>query len=246
MTSTRRFLRALRNFFTGRLFLTLLCATIAGFAAFYYLPTFYKNQEAVLVIPRVKLPLEVGELIEARHLELVEIGAYNLPSSAMTDRDEIVGSYARVAMLPGDFIFAGKLSSWQIDPELDIFLQSGMKLVTVTPKGAAQTVASYLSPGDIVSAGTIHDERQEGGGVTKVVYYPEELSHLLIFGVENNRGMPLASGEEEIALASGQGAYDDLIPKSITFVVDQIQAAMLIEAEYNGGFHLIFEERRAK
>lgn len=246
MHNLRRTLRALRNFFTGRFFLTMLCATIAGYAAFFLLPSVYKAQEAVVIIPRIKQTLNVGDLIENKHLELVEVGAYNLPANAITDRDEIVGNYVRIPMVAGDFIFADKISAFQIDPQLDTFLKSGLKLVTVTPKGAAQAVASYLSPGDIVSAGTIHEERVEGGGVTKVVYYPVELSKLVVFGVENSRGAPIISAEDELAMSSGQSTSEDLIPKTVTFIADKEQAAMLIAAEYNGGFHLVFEERRAK
>jgi Flp pilus assembly protein CpaB len=188
----------------------------------------------------------VGELIESKHIELVEVGAYNLPPSTIADKDEIIGNYARMPMLSGDYVLPEKISNYQIDPELDTFLRTGLKLVTVTPKGAAQAVASYLSPGDIVSVGTIHEERIEGGGVAKVVYYPEELSKLVVFGVENSRGAPIISTDDEMTLSSGQSVSEDLIPKTITFISDQKQVAMLIEAEYNGGFHLVFEERRAK
>ncbi|MCL2549092.1 MAG: SAF domain-containing protein [Symbiobacteriaceae bacterium] len=240
--------RALRTFFTGRWFLSLLCLSLAGVGAFYLLPQMYKDQEATTMILRIRERLDPGDLIESRHLERVEVGAHNLPSQALIDDQEILGKFAKVTLFPGDYIFADKIGAFRVDPTMDAFLAANQRLVTVTPKNSAQVLAAHLHPGDIVSIATIRDVRVQSNEIQRVIDYPASLSRLEIFDIENQRGLSLGSsrgGSGAVAITSLQSSSnEDLVPRTITFIVTDEQAALLLDAEYNGGFHIIFRDRR--
>ena len=240
--------RALRIFFTGRLFLSLLCLAIAAYGAFVVLPQMYRDQEATTQVVRVRERVEAGEVIEARHIELVEVGAYNLPAAAILSDSDVLGLFAKVTLLPGDYIFADKIGSFRIDATIDAILAGNQKLVTITPKNAAQTLAAHLLPGDTVQVATISEMRLSGGEIMRVLDYPEQLSNLTVYSVENMRGVSLANlsdAASTLQLSSLQGSSnEDLVPRSITFIVTDAQAELLLSAEYNGGFHIIFRDRR--
>ena len=51
-----------------------------------------------------------GDEITAEMVQTVEVGAYNLPSGIMTEKDEVVGKYATADLKVGDYILASKLS----------------------------------------------------------------------------------------------------------------------------------------
>ena len=211
------------------------------------MPQIYRDMEATQYMTRVRLPLTIGDEIEARHLEFVEVGAFNLPATAFVYREDVVGLFARVPLFPGQYIFPENVSTYRVSPVMDAFLAAGKRLVTISMSSPAQAISSHIQPGDIVQASLIYEERVPQG-IIRHVYYPEELTRLIVFDVETQRGLSLERIDEEeyIRLASAVGGSEDLIPRTITFVVDDYQAALLIEAEYNAEIHLIFKEREPR
>ncbi|MCL2549158.1 MAG: hypothetical protein FWE76_08350, partial [Symbiobacteriaceae bacterium] len=193
----RRILRGLRNFFTGRIFLSLLSLAIALGIALYVIPDLYKNQEATIIVCRVRLPLEVGDHIEDRHLELTETGAYNLPVGVILSKEEIIGNYARLPMVPGDFVFPEKLTPYRVDGVLDLVMEEGCKLLTITPRGAAAAVSSHIQPGDLIDVVVLKDQRLPDNTVTRVVYHHDELLALTVYDVENSSGHSLGNTDTE-------------------------------------------------
>ena len=247
MLFVNRVLRTIKGFFSGRIFLSLLSLSLAALCAFVFLPALYRDQKATLQVVRVKEKVERGARIASHHVEVVEVGSFNLPQQVLLSLQGIIGCYAQVDLYPGDFVFPEKISLFRIEQRLDSLLASGQQLLTVTPKNAAQSLAAHLRGGDFVSVAVISELRLPTGEMQRVVEYPPELSHLEVYAVENVRGslLNVDNGARDYpALASTQAGNEDLIPKTVTFIVDGEQGALLLRAEYGGGFHLIFQERR--
>jgi pilus assembly protein CpaB len=74
----------------------------------------------------------------------------------------------------------------------------------------------------------------------QVIIYPE-LKGLEVYSVENSRTQSIAEVRKQ--QAGGQPSSGDPIPKAVTLVATEAQAEKLIEAEYTGKLHLIFEKR---
>jgi len=74
----------------------------------------------------------------------------------------------------------------------------------------------------------------------QVILYPE-LHSLEVYSVENARTQDTAEVREQ--QKDSQSSTGDPVPKAITLVVTEAQAQKLIQAEYTGKLHLVFEKR---
>lgn len=85
-------------------------------------------------------------------------------------------------------------------------------------------------------------ERVSGGQDTspQVILYPE-LHGLEVYSVENARTQDTAEVREQ--QSESQSSTGDPVPKAVTLIVTEAQAEKLIQAEYTGKMHLIFEKR---
>lgn len=236
-------IRRITGYLTSRLFLTIVFLVISAVIAFGVMPALYSNQSAVRQMPRVKEPIKAGERIGDQQIELVDVGSYNLPSTALVYKEDIIDKYARAALVPGDFLFQEKLSDHQVNSTLDKVQSEGQRLLTITPKSSAAALSSHLLPGDVIGIATIQEVRNTIGTVTEIAY-PDDLARLTVYAVESSQGNELKSSEEDVQLASSSASQQgDLIPKTITLIVTDTQAQMLLQAEYGGGIHVIFKER---
>ena len=239
--------RRIKNFLMSRAFISGISLLIAAIGAFVILPMAYKDQTATLSVVRVKSSIGVGDEITASHIEIIEVGAYNLPAQAIENRDDVLGKYAHIVMLPGDFIFQEKISDYRFDATMDRVLSSGQRLLTITPGTSAAAVSSHLQPGDFVTVSIVKEVRQ-GGETIYDISAPESVNAVEIYDVETQRGTSLGatkeygSSDRGLASASG-GAQEDLVPRTITLIVTDEQARVLIDAEYTGRIHLVLKER---
>ena len=176
------------------------------------------------------------------------MGAYNLPANVIAESKDAVGKFAAVDMLDGDTLTTAKLEVAPGDSLLTEALGDGLYMVTVTLPSNAAALATQLHPGDYVAVATYSDraaedvqweittdengeqtvapkDTEEDFGVT---LHPE-LANLQIYAVSDS------AGADATATAA--------IPKSVTFLVNQTQAEMLVKAEYEAKVHLIWKGR---
>lgn len=235
-------MRILKN----RIFLSIVCLVLAGVVAFMVIPAMYADKEALITVLRVAKPVLKGELIEQTALESVEVGAFNLPDGIILDAAEIIGKYAQTDLSKGDYIFSGKLGNHIFDKTLDELLSKGLRLVTVTVPSTAAGLSAYLKRGDIVTIATFIPEKEritQDGAIyepAQIIISPE-LSGLAVYGVENAQTGDTEQAREQ--KESGESTAADPVPKLVTLIVTQEQAVKLIEAEYVGKLHVIFEKR---
>lgn len=105
----------------------------------------------------------------------------------------------------------------------------------------AAGLSSHLQSGDIVTVAVFLNKTSDSQSATpQVILYPE-LKGLEVYSVENSRTQSTAEVRKQ--QAGGQSSSGDPIPKAVTLVVTEAQATKLIEAEYTGKLHLIFEKR---
>ncbi len=70
-------------------------------------------------------------------VQTVEVGAYNLPSGIMTEKDEVIGKYATADLKVGDYILASKLSNEPAAENAYLYNLDGTKqAISVTIKAA--------------------------------------------------------------------------------------------------------------
>lgn len=233
-------MRILKN----RIFLSALCIILAGIISFLLLPKFYADKGATVMVLRAAEDIAAGTKIEDKHLAAVEVGSFGLPDGIISDKTLIVGKIAQVNISKGDYLFSQKLGEFIADEKLDCIDAENKRLVTVTVPSIAAGLSSHLKSGDVVTV-AVFSSRKDGGGtsentISQVILYPE-LKGLEVYSVENSRTQSTAQVREQ--QAENQQGSSDPIPKAVTLIVTETQATKLIEAEYTGKLHLIFEKR---
>jgi pilus assembly protein CpaB len=227
----------------NRIFLSVLCLVLAAGVSFLLLPRFYEDKGATVIVLRAAQDIPAGTELAEHHLASVEVGGYGLPAGVLNDKVQIVGKVARTAIAKGDYFFPQKLGSFLADELLDRIVKNNQRLVTISVPSIAAGLSSHLRAGDVVTVAIFLEKASDGRDTSpQVIIYPE-LKGLETYSVENARTQDTA--EMRAQQKSSQSANSDPVPKAVTLIVTEAQAEKLIQAEYTGKLHLIFEKRGA-
>lgn len=227
----------------NRIFLSAACIVLAGVIAFILLPKFYENKSVTTMVLRAAADILAGTQIQERHVASVEMGNFGLPDDIISDKTLIIGKIAQTDIAAGDFLFPQKLGDYIANEKLDRIVKEDKRLVTISVPSIAAGLSSHLQSGDRVTVAVFvnqNAERYENqSSVSRVTLYPE-LKDLEVYAVDNARTQSTA--EVRAQQTEGQPSGDP-IPKAVTLIVTEAQAARLIESEYTGKLHLIFVQR---
>lgn len=230
-------MKLLRN----RIFLSALCIIVAAAISFGLLPKFYANKDATIMVLRASENIPAGTKIENKQLAEVEVGKFGLPEGVINDKSLIVGKIAQTNISKGDYFFPEKLGDFAANEILDRIVKNNQRLVTVSVPSIAAGLSSHLQSGDMVTVAVFMEKASNGQDASpQVIIYPE-LKGLEVYSVENARTQDTAEVRKQ--QSSSQSSTGDPIPKAITLIVTETQAERLIESEYTGKLHLIFEKR---
>jgi len=230
-------LKILKN----RIFLSTLCIIVAAVVSFVLLPRFYENKDTTVMVLRAAEDIPTGTRIEDKYLAQSEVGKLGLPEDVINDKLQIVGKIAQTDIFKGDYISPKKLGEYFADEKLDHITENNQRLVTISVPSIAAGLSSHLQSGDIVTVVMFMDKASNGHSASpQVILYPE-LKGLEVYSVENARTQSTAQVREQ--QTEGQLSSGDPVPKAVTLVATEAQATKLIEAEYTGKLHLIFEKR---
>lgn len=225
----------------NRIFLITLCLILAAVVSFLLLPRFYAEKSATVTVLRAAEDISAGAELTESQLVSVEVGSYGLPEGVINDKAQLIGKVAQTAIAKGDYFFPQKVGDYLADALLDRIVKNNQRLVTVSVPSIAAGLSSHLLAGDIVTVAVFLESTADGQDSSpQVILYPE-LKSLEVYSVENAKTQDTAEMREQ--LEESQSGSSDPIAKAVTLIVTEAQAERLIEAEYTGKLHLIFEER---
>lgn len=206
------------------------------------LPKFYADKGATVMVLQAAEDISTGTKIQSKHLAMAEVGKFGLPDAVIKDKALVEGKIAQTDIAKGDYLFPKKLGDFVADEKLDRIAGDNKRLVAVSVLSIAAGLSSHLKSGDLVTVAVFSNQKtaEDGSASPKVILYPE-LKGLEVYSVENSRTQSTAQVREQ--QAESQPSSGDPIPKAVTLVATEAQAAKLIEAEYTGKLHLIFEKR---
>ena len=211
--------------FRNRTVIGVLCILLALVICFGVTPLFSRSASEKAEIVRVTADIKEGDEITAETVQTVEVGAYNLPSGIMTEKDEVVGKYATADLKAGDYILASKLSNEPAAENAYLYNLDGTKqAISVTIKSFATGLSGKLESGDIVSV-LVADYK--GMGETVI---PPELQYVEVISVTASSGYDANTGE----------AVEDEkeLPSTVTLLVTTEQAKVLAGLEQESELHL--------
>ena len=92
--------------FSSRTVIGVVCIVLALLITFGVAPLVNRFTDQKVDIVRLKADVPRGQIITADHLEIVNVGSYNLPNNVIKDGKAVVGKYAATDLYTGDYLFA--------------------------------------------------------------------------------------------------------------------------------------------
>ena len=117
--------------FSSRTVIGVICIVLALLITFGVAPLVNRFTDQKVDIVRLKADVPRGQIITADHLEIVNVGSYNLPNNVIKDGKAVVGKYAATDLYTGDYLFANKLSTDNKSAD-DVLLGLGGEKVAVS------------------------------------------------------------------------------------------------------------------
>ena len=206
--------------FSSRTVIGVVCIVLALLITFGVAPLVNKFTDQKVDIVRLKTDVPRGQIINADHLEIVNVGSYNLPNNIIKDKKAVVGKYAATDLYAGDYLFASKLST-DNKSAADVLLGlDGKKVaISVTISDFAAGLSDKLENGDIVSV-IIYDKENE------ISYIPAHLQYVKVITTTTSDGI-----DKDEVVEGGQA-------ETVTVLVTPEQAELL--ANYNSTTNVHF------
>jgi pilus assembly protein CpaB len=229
----------LKKLIKNRAVLGIVSILLSLFISFGMVPMFNDAVSNKVDIVRVKSDIKIGEEITKKNLEIIEVGGYNLPNEVIKNMETLIGAYAKVDLLKGDYILPSKISNESLaEYEYLENFNGNERAISISIKTFANGLSGKLERGDIVSVYVVEygDKRE--------TLSPIELKFVEVLAVTLGTGYD--NSEVEI-----ENSEDKELPSTVTLKVSESQAILLSDIESNGKIHLAFvyrgsEDNRSK
>lgn len=206
--------------FSSRTVIGVVCVVLALLITFGVAPLVNRFTDQKVDIVRLKADVQRGQIITADHLEIVNVGSYNLPSNVIKDGNAVVGKYAATDLYVGDYLFSSKLSTDNKSADDVLLGLNGTKVaISVNISDFAAGLSDKLENGDIVSV-IIYDKENN------LSYVPASLQYVKVITTTTSDGI-----DKDEIVEGGKSA-------TVTVLVTPEQAELL--ANYNSTTNIHF------
>lgn len=212
----------------NRFLFGLLSLLLAAVIAFVALPIIARQTNGKTEIIRIKKPILKGEQLTSEHIEVVEVGSYNLPPNTARTPDDVQGLYATADLYQGDYILTSKISITPVSSDVALnHIPSGKVAISLTVKTLASGLSDKLQPGDIIRIYHFLDAAEE----VPELRFVEVLSVTDAKGINVDNTRELAEDEEKQQSAT------------ITVLASPEQARLITAMENDGIAHVALISR---
>ena len=216
------------KFLKNRTVLGVVCIALSLIICFAITPLFNASKSSTMKIIRIKNDVKIGQEITSKDIEVVEVGAYNMPSEVMQKSEDVVGKYASAEMIKGEYVLAAKISDSPASENAYLYNLTGEKrAISITIPSFAGGLSGKLISGDIVSIIAV-DFKEQGETVV-----PEELQYVEVIAVTDKKG-----NDDETVTVKPDGEEETELPETVTLLVTPAQANILAELEAEGEIHV--------
>ena len=216
------------KFLKNRTVLGVVCIALSLIICFAITPLFNASKSSTMKIVRIKNDLKIGQEITSKDIEVVEVGAYNMPSEVVQKSEDVVGKYAASEMIKGEYVLAAKISDSPASENAYLYNLTGEKrAISITIPSFAGGLSGKLISGDIVSVIAV-DYKEKGETVV-----PDELQYVEVIAVTDKKG-----NDDETVTVKPDGEEETDLPETVTLLVTPEQANILAELEAEGEIHV--------
>lgn len=170
----------------NRTVIGMVCILVAFAVCFGVAPLVNGVSDAQTEIVRVVQTITKGSQITDGDVEVVRVGAYNLPSSVFKTKEDVVGKYATGDLYPGEYLLPANLTT-DVGTAADILESLGgtQKALSLTIGSFAQGLSGKLETGDIISV-IVYSQKDA------FAYTPPELQYVKVITSTTSTGVDKA------------------------------------------------------
>lgn len=208
----------------NRTIIGIVCIVLALVVTFAVAPLVNRMAESKIDIVRMTKDVVQGHQISENDIEVVKVGGYNLPADVILKKENVVGRFATTDLKAGDYLFPSKLTSTS-DKANDVFrtLDGTKQAISITIQTFAGGLSGKLQNGDIVQLVVYENDRSEA-------FIPGGLTYVKVITTTTAEG----ADKDELTV-NEDGTYE--LPSTVTLLVNQAQAKLLVEYENKGRIH---------
>jgi pilus assembly protein CpaB len=207
----------------SRIAVGILCIALAFGITFGLSPYISKTlaeRERVLF---ATVEIQQGDVITDANTEMRTIGAYNMPNTVITAKEQAIGKYAAYDIFPGDYITSGKVQNEEAADFKSFNTLDGSKVaMSVSIKNFSDGLSGKLSKGDIISFLAVDAQ-------SKKAEIPPELKYVYVMAITFSGG-----ADKEAGATEGNTDSTSNVPSTITVLVSDSQAKLLGKSEETG------------
>lgn len=212
----------------NRFLFGLLSIVLAAAIAFIALPTIARQTNGKTEIVHIVQPVPKGVQITSKDVQIVEVGSYNLPNNIARTAEDVVGKYAAVDLMAGDYVLAGKISPTPISSDIVLsHIPSGKVAISLTVKTLASGLSDKLQQNDIIRIYHFMDEAKD----------IPELQFIKVLSVTDSKGLNVDNTKE---LSEDE---EKLQSATITVLASPEQAKIITGLENDGVAHVALISR---
>ena len=208
----------------NRTIIGIVCIVLALVVTFAVAPLVNRMAESRVNIVRMTKDVVRGHQISENDVEVVKVGGYNLPADIILKKENVVGRFATTDLKAGDYLLPSKLTNTS-DKANDVFrtLDGTKQAISITIQTFAGGLSGKLQNGDIVQLIVYRNS-------TAKTIIPEALTYVKVITTTTAEG----ADKDELTV-NEDGTYE--LPSTVTLLVNQAQAKLLVEYENSGRIH---------
>ena len=208
----------------NRTIIGIVCIVLALILTFAIAPLVNKMAESKVDIVRMKQDVVQGHQISENDVEVVKVGGYNLPTDVIQKKENVIGRFATTDLKAGDYLLPSKLTNTS-DKANDVFrtLNGDKQAISITIQTFAGGLSGKLKNGDIVQLVVYRNS-------TAKTFIPGALTYVKVITTTTAEG----ADKDELTV-NEDGTYE--LPSTVTLLVNQAQAKLLVEYENSGRIH---------
>ncbi len=208
----------------NRTVIGIICMALALVVTFAVAPLVNRMSEGRTEIVRISRNVSRGRQITEKDIECIEVGSYNLPSGVVKDKSYVIGKYAAADLAAGDYILPSKITDVSGSAD-DVFrtLDGDRQAMSITIQTFAGGLSGKLLNGDIVRLVVYRSDLARAET-------PEAFTYMKVITTTTADG-----ADRDELVANDDGTYE--LPSTVTLLVNQTQAKLLVEYENRGRIH---------
>ena len=207
----------------NRTIIGILCIVLAVAIMFGLAPLMNSVASGKIEVVQVVGRIDPGQLITEENIKVVQIGSFGIKDTAIKDKNQVVGKYAAVTLVPDNCIYPDMVSD-DSDSADNVFrqLNGTQQAMSITIPSFANGLSGKLQNGDIVSVVIVSESES---------VIPPELTYIRVITTTT------AKGTDNDKITENEDGSTDL-PATATLLVTPAQAKLLALHDHKSKMYL--------